>query len=154
MCGVVSELYRFSFAVSQSRQGTRAFVTSNTNSMPRKFFTYPPSDGPPRKPPANDLIAIGKLIEEQKVDRPYHAGQLFLHKLFRYRGIVVWSMNCQIHERSLDKANTSIAPFYHVLVSRDDWNYDRLVVSFVFIQFFNENFDNFRQTLRTSRDMP
>uniref|UniRef100_A0A183V8R6 ApaG domain-containing protein n=1 Tax=Toxocara canis TaxID=6265 RepID=A0A183V8R6_TOXCA len=60
--------------------------------------------------------------------------QLFLHKVFAYRGIVICSFKCKVHEkpRATPKgdvvAKAELVPYYQVLVHRGDWRFMRFPV--------------------------
>ncbi|CAJ0943090.1 unnamed protein product, partial [Mesorhabditis belari] len=68
---------------------------------------------------------IGKLLQPE--DTIYPIGQVFIHRLFAYRGVVVLSANCKVEEKSAknsDAGKTVIEkPFYQVLIHRGDWEY-------------------------------
>ncbi|KHN81940.1 Polymerase delta-interacting protein 2 [Toxocara canis] len=81
------------------------------------------------------LKEIGRLIPPKKLtDGPYAPGQLFLHKVFAYRGIVICSFKCKVHEkpRATPKgdvvAKAELVPYYQVLVHRGDWRFMRFPV--------------------------
>uniref|UniRef100_A0A0N5AY03 ApaG domain-containing protein n=1 Tax=Syphacia muris TaxID=451379 RepID=A0A0N5AY03_9BILA len=83
---------------------------------------------------ASVIKEIGKFtLPRNKVDGPYPAGQLFIHKVFAYRGIIFCSFNCRIHEKSkvLQKNDSPASEsvdtcFYQVLIHRGDWRHMRM----------------------------
>uniref|UniRef100_A0A0M3ILZ8 ApaG domain-containing protein n=1 Tax=Ascaris lumbricoides TaxID=6252 RepID=A0A0M3ILZ8_ASCLU len=104
------------------------------------------------------LKEIGRLVPQKKAsDGPYAPGQascflvassnkrtvlsqllgsllLFLHKVFAYRGIIICSFKCRVHEkpRTTSKGDVivkaEVVPYYQVLVHRGDWRYMRFPV--------------------------
>lgn len=71
------------------------------------------------------LKDLGRLTVAQTDDEPYTPGQLFIHKLFPYRGIVLCSFPCLIEEK-LDANNddatiTYKSLFYQALIHCGDW---------------------------------
>uniref|UniRef100_A0A914CE35 ApaG domain-containing protein n=1 Tax=Acrobeloides nanus TaxID=290746 RepID=A0A914CE35_9BILA len=91
--------------------GRRAFTTSKTHFL-RFRSAMPP-----------DLVKVGKLLKDSLEYKP---GQLFLHKAFAYRGVILWPFNCRVVNKAnpkeaMDKEET--IPFYHVLIHRDDFQY-------------------------------
>ncbi|VDO28226.1 unnamed protein product [Brugia timori] len=73
------------------------------------------------------LKDLGRLTVVQTHDEPYMPGQLFIHKLFPYRGIVLCSFLCPIEEKLLNPSNddpvviTHKSLFYQVLIHCGDW---------------------------------
>uniref|UniRef100_F1L8W8 Polymerase delta-interacting protein 2 n=1 Tax=Ascaris suum TaxID=6253 RepID=F1L8W8_ASCSU len=83
----------------------------------------------------SSLKEIGRLVPQKKAsDGPYAPGQLFLHKVFAYRGIIICSFKCRVHEkpRTTSKGDVivkaEVVPYYQVLVHRGDWRYMRFPV--------------------------
>ncbi|VDK76711.1 unnamed protein product [Onchocerca ochengi] len=73
------------------------------------------------------LKDLGRLTVIQTDDEPYIPGQLFIHKLFPYRGIVLCSFSCPVEEKLLNANNedpvilTQKSLFYQVLIHCGDW---------------------------------
>ncbi|VDK50050.1 unnamed protein product [Anisakis simplex] len=81
------------------------------------------------------LKEIGRLLPLKKLSEgPYDAGQLFLHKVFAYRGIVICSFKCPLHEKPKTSpkgdviSKTDVLPYYQVLIHRGDWRSMRFPV--------------------------
>lgn len=45
-----------------------------------------------------ELIKVGRICDSKK-DGLYQPGQLFLHRVFAYRGVVVCSFNVKVHNK-------------------------------------------------------
>jgi len=73
---------------------------------------------------------VGHILPKMKVkDGPYNAGQLFLHSIFAYRGIVVCSYNVKTNAKPKPKeaiGTDAVVPFYQVLINRSDWQEMRI----------------------------
>ncbi|MCP9257623.1 polymerase delta-interacting protein 2 [Dirofilaria immitis] len=73
------------------------------------------------------LKDLGRLTVIQTDDEPYTPGQLFIHKLFPYRGIVLCSFPCSVEEKLLSSNNddpiviTHKSLFYQALIHCGDW---------------------------------
>ncbi|KAI6241473.1 ApaG domain-containing protein [Aphelenchoides fujianensis] len=65
-----------------------------------------------------DYEIVGRFAD--KSTSRYKAGQLFLHRVFAYRGIIVCSFDCKEFGRK-DEAHFETTPYYQVLVHRGDW---------------------------------
>uniref|UniRef100_A0A914YA61 ApaG domain-containing protein n=1 Tax=Panagrolaimus superbus TaxID=310955 RepID=A0A914YA61_9BILA len=94
----------------------RTFATSNVNFVRfRGSSTNPPLE----------LVKVGKLCGSKK-EGLFEPGQLFLHRVFAYRGVIVCSFNVKVKEivkpnEAIDR--TEIIPYYQVLIDRKDWDY-------------------------------
>jgi polymerase delta-interacting protein 2 len=94
----------------------RTFATSNVNFVRfRGSSTNPPSE----------LIKVGKLCGSKK-EGLFEPGQLFVHRVFAYRGVIICSFNVKVQDKV--KANeaighTEIVPYYQVLINRADWDF-------------------------------
>ncbi|KAI1729315.1 ubiE/COQ5 methyltransferase family domain-containing protein [Ditylenchus destructor] len=87
-------------------------------------------------PPATNLVKIGVLLEENKIKTPYENKQLFLHKVFGYRGIILQSRKCKVknvtkpkHEQKTSRSPISEQmPFYQALIHTDDLDEKRIPI--------------------------
>ena len=52
-----------------------------------------------------ELAEVGKLV---KIEEKYKTGQMFLHRLFGYRGIVLFPWTATLHDR--DKSSNGATP--------------------------------------------
>lgn len=74
---------------------------------------------------------IGHMIVQRSDDEPYPAGQLFVHKVFPYRGIILCSFTCPVEEKPVTPPDFSDNPvvitqkslFYQVLIHCGDWKH-------------------------------
>ncbi|VDN04154.1 unnamed protein product [Thelazia callipaeda] len=70
---------------------------------------------------------LGRLTAAQIDTEPYLPGQLFIHKLFPYRGIVLCSFACPVEEKLPNSSSgdsvviTQKSLFYQILVHSGDW---------------------------------
>uniref|UniRef100_A0AC34Q1M9 ApaG domain-containing protein n=1 Tax=Panagrolaimus sp. JU765 TaxID=591449 RepID=A0AC34Q1M9_9BILA len=72
-----------------------------------------------------EFAEIGKICASKK-EGLYQPGQLFLHRVFAYRGVIVCSFNVKVQGNpKINEAigTSEILPYYQVLVNRDDWDY-------------------------------
>lgn len=79
------------------------------------------------------LKEIGRFTPLKKeIEGPYQPGQLFLHKVFAYRGVIICSFSCRVHEKSKTQqkgestAESNVSCFYQVLIHRGDWRHMRI----------------------------
>ncbi|VDD96309.1 unnamed protein product [Enterobius vermicularis] len=79
------------------------------------------------------LKELGRLTPIRKeIDGPYQPGQLFVHKVFAYRGVVICSFSCRVHEKlkapqkSESTFDSTVSCFYQVLIHRRDWRHMRM----------------------------
>ncbi|CAD5222272.1 unnamed protein product [Bursaphelenchus xylophilus] len=79
---------------------------------------------------APNLVELGTLSSPKVEDR-YPAGQVFLHRVFAYRGVVVCSFDCKVYGKQKANENTSkfeVVPYYQVLIHKGDWDHMRMPV--------------------------
>ncbi|CAI4232053.1 unnamed protein product [Auanema sp. JU1783] len=59
------------------------------------------------------------------LEKSFEPGQLFIHRTFAYKGVVVCSFNCRFHEKKEGgtEKTTVTKDYYQVLVHRPDWAY-------------------------------
>uniref|UniRef100_A0A7E4W4L1 ApaG domain-containing protein n=1 Tax=Panagrellus redivivus TaxID=6233 RepID=A0A7E4W4L1_PANRE len=75
-------------------------------------------------PPPPELVRVGTMMSAK--EEFYQPGQLFLHRLYAYRAIIVCSFNVKVHwlPKSKEAIGTSkMVPYYQVLINRSDWDY-------------------------------
>ncbi|CAJ0580731.1 unnamed protein product, partial [Mesorhabditis spiculigera] len=92
----------------------------------RQFAFSAPSLGRFRSnPPAPVLREIGRMLKRTTAEEGglYKVGQLFIHRAFAYRGIIVLASECpmEVNDRSGRRGHTE--PFYQVLIHRGDWEH-------------------------------
>ncbi|VDN17920.1 unnamed protein product [Gongylonema pulchrum] len=74
---------------------------------------------------------LGHLTAQRSDEEPYPSGQLFLHKVFPYRGIILCSFTCPVEEKPVTPYDFADNPivitqkslFYQVLIHCGDWKY-------------------------------
>uniref|UniRef100_A0A914UY33 ApaG domain-containing protein n=1 Tax=Plectus sambesii TaxID=2011161 RepID=A0A914UY33_9BILA len=92
---------------------------------------------------ATKLKELGTFEQSKPTSSVYNSGQLFLHKVFAYRGVVLCSAPCKVYEKpkggnksieqsgdgSLVTSSTSGrevqpngVPYYQVLIHKGDWD--------------------------------
>lgn len=71
-----------------------------------------------------EIDEVGNFVQESDRLIPYDRGQLFIHKIFGYRGILICFMDCKVYTRKSEnpKQTMEIIPYYQVLIESDDWN--------------------------------
>ncbi|CAD5216841.1 unnamed protein product [Bursaphelenchus okinawaensis] len=77
---------------------------------------------------APSLIELGTLSGPRNDER-YPAGQVFLHRVFAYRGVVVCSFDCKVygkHKPNESASKYEIVPYYQVLIHKGDWEHMRM----------------------------
>lgn len=70
------------------------------------------------------LKEIGLLLPS--TNKPtFEAGQIFIHKTFAYKGVVVCSFPCRLHEKRSQQNEKHLLTrdFYQVLIHRYDWSH-------------------------------
>uniref|UniRef100_A0AC34F9C0 ApaG domain-containing protein n=1 Tax=Panagrolaimus sp. ES5 TaxID=591445 RepID=A0AC34F9C0_9BILA len=75
--------------------------------------------------PPSGLVKVGKLCGSKK-EGLFEPGQLFLHRAFAYRGVIICSFNVKVKEVVKPNeaiSHTEIIPYYQVLIDRTDWDY-------------------------------
>ncbi|KAI1721261.1 ubiE/COQ5 methyltransferase family domain-containing protein [Ditylenchus destructor] len=88
-------------------------------------------------PPTTNLVKIGVLLEENKPKTPYEREQLFLHKVFGYRGIILYSRKCKVKNVTKPKPEEKTSrpriseqmPFYQALIHTDDLDEERIPIN-------------------------
>ncbi|VDO45367.1 unnamed protein product [Haemonchus placei] len=70
--------------------------------------------------PASSNKEIGRFVAPITSDALYDPGQLFIHKAFAYKGVVVCAFKCRFQEK---KSSTSDRRYYQVLIDRGDWSH-------------------------------
>ncbi|XP_061393698.1 polymerase delta-interacting protein 2 [Musca vetustissima] len=58
-----------------------------------------------KKPASQTRLAEVGRLEAAKVDSKYETGQLFLHKIFGYRGVVLFPWKARVYDRDLHNPN-------------------------------------------------
>ncbi|XP_073841260.1 DNA polymerase delta interacting protein 2 [Musca autumnalis] len=58
-----------------------------------------------KKPASQTRLAEVGRLEPAKVDSKYETGQLFLHKIFGYRGVVLFPWKARVYDRDLHNPN-------------------------------------------------
>ncbi|CAI5446648.1 unnamed protein product [Caenorhabditis angaria] len=55
----------------------------------------------------------------------YKPGQIFIHRTFAYKGVIVCSFPCRLHEKKSGQAEKqhTTREFYQVLIHRNDWSH-------------------------------
>ncbi|KAI6214966.1 hypothetical protein M3Y94_00330300 [Aphelenchoides besseyi] len=67
--------------------------------------------------PEAEIFAVGRLAERST---RYKNGQIFLHRVFAYRGVILCSFDCKVYGRK--DTQYDVTPYYQVLVHRGDWS--------------------------------
>ncbi|CAK5110816.1 unnamed protein product [Meloidogyne enterolobii] len=91
---------------------SRAFTTSNIRAL--RFGS--------QRTQQSDIFQVGAFLPENSKSQIYQKGQLFVHKIFAYRGIIVKSTNCVIYSRRSVNTPLEESFYYQVLIDSDDWN--------------------------------
>ncbi|VDM83235.1 unnamed protein product, partial [Strongylus vulgaris] len=75
--------------------------------------------------PGHTIKAIGRLVDPIESDTLYDPGQLFIHKTFAYKGVVVCAFKCRFQEKKSNSSDRSISQgrYYQVLIDRGDWGH-------------------------------
>lgn len=90
------------------------------------------------------LAEVGKL-ETPKIQGKYETGQLFLHRIFGYRGVILFPWLARVYDREIQsKRDTSDSngnvnkdvkgkthTFYQVLIDSRDCPYIVIIISFI-----------------------
>ncbi|KAK0419498.1 hypothetical protein QR680_014177 [Steinernema hermaphroditum] len=80
----------------------------------------------PSPPPGVKEIGV---FTKQRDEALYKPGQMFLHKAFAYRGIVICSFNCRVISKPRPYVEIEeTMPYYQVLVHRGDWQHIKFPV--------------------------
>jgi len=145
-CQVIQFIYRQSFSRSS------AFASQKVSSVRLKNFENSGikclHSGTTRN---TKLAEVGKL-EPVRIEGNYDTGQMFLHRLFGYRGVVLFPWHAKVYDRDMDKIiphgekfpNTTTYPktkftqkegndkkelkgrsttYYQVLIDQRDWSH-------------------------------
>nr|CAD2189087.1 unnamed protein product [Meloidogyne enterolobii] len=91
---------------------SRAFTTSNIRAL--RFGS--------QRTQQSDIFQVGAFLPENSKSQVYQKGQLFVHKIFAYRGIIIKSTNCVIYSRRSVNTPLEESFYYQVLIDSDDWN--------------------------------
>jgi polymerase delta-interacting protein 2 len=70
-------------------------------------------------------VKVGKLCGSKK-EGLFEPGQLFIHRVFAYRGVIICSFNVKVIDKVKENeaiGHSEIVPYYQVLISRPDWDY-------------------------------
>lgn len=81
------------------------YTGSNDRTRSRFTQTSPPTPRfvPPQRGFATRLAEVGKL-EPLKMDSNYDTGQMFLHRLFGYRGVILFPWLAKVYDRDMPNA--------------------------------------------------
>ncbi|KHJ89588.1 hypothetical protein OESDEN_10584 [Oesophagostomum dentatum] len=73
--------------------------------------------------PAHTIKDIGRFVDPLVTDAMYDPGQLFIHKTFAYKGVVVCAFKCRFQEKKTNSSDRSVSQgrYYQVLIDRSDW---------------------------------
>ncbi|WKY00101.1 hypothetical protein Q1695_014739 [Nippostrongylus brasiliensis] len=68
---------------------------------------------------------IGRFIAPLTSDAMYDPGQLFIHKAFAYKGVVVCAFKCRFQEKKSSSSDRTVSQerYYQVLIDRGDWSH-------------------------------
>jgi len=94
--------------------GTFSFITRRPLSLMSPCFTRFRINGTQSSSPVK---ALGRLVSEREL--PYASGQVFIHKVFAYRGAIIWSFRCPVVEE--DTGLLQSDDLYQVLIHKGDW---------------------------------
>lgn len=77
---------------------------------------------PPSSTSDNGLKLLGKLMGTLK-SGTYKSGQLFIHKIFGYRGVIFRNFETKLYgaRGGTDITKHKIIPSYQVFIHREDW---------------------------------
>ncbi|RCN31567.1 hypothetical protein ANCCAN_22643 [Ancylostoma caninum] len=75
--------------------------------------------------PAPTTKEIGRFVAPITTDALYDPGQLFIHKTFAYKGVVVCAFKCRFQEKKSNSSDRSVSQgrYYQVLIDRGDWSH-------------------------------
>lgn len=75
--------------------------------------------------PATTNKEIGRFVAPITTDALYDPGQLFIHKAFAYKGVVVCAFKCRFQEKKSSTSDRSVSQgrYYQVLIDKGDWSH-------------------------------
>ncbi|XGW16618.1 hypothetical protein V3C99_001795 [Haemonchus contortus] len=75
--------------------------------------------------PASSNKEIGRFVAPITSDALYDPGQLFIHKAFAYKGVVVCAFKCRFQEKKSSTSDRTVSQgrYYQVLIDRGDWSH-------------------------------
>ncbi|KAK5975002.1 2-methoxy-6-polyprenyl-1 4-benzoquinol methylase mitochondrial [Trichostrongylus colubriformis] len=75
--------------------------------------------------PAPSNKEIGRFTAPITSDALYDPGQLFIHKVFAYKGVVVCAFKCRFQEKKSSTSDRVVSQgrYYQVLIDRGDWSH-------------------------------
>ncbi|KAK6741168.1 hypothetical protein RB195_009181 [Necator americanus] len=75
--------------------------------------------------PAPGTKEIGRFVAPITTDTLYNPGQIFIHKTFAYKGVVVCAFKCRFQEKKNSSSERSVSQgrYYQVLIDRGDWSH-------------------------------